>query len=120
MRRTTTRSPSGRNFIGILFGKFLKLMGYLCGAALVLDECQHRNRYLGSPGGRVKRAKGRKGRKVRVPGMNSQSASRPFQGISPSGATACRASRCSSAVQPIPYKMRVIQGNRYWNKGDQS
>src|ERR1700677_4087314 len=47
MRRTTTRSPSGRNFIGFLFPKFLELLDYRQAAALTPYECQCRDRYLG-------------------------------------------------------------------------
>src|SRR2546422_10527156 len=89
MRRTTTRSPSGRNFIGILFRKFLELLDYYHDAALASNECQCRARYLGRWRGAVKTMGPRKRQKggprsapKRGPAdMNSQSALRPFRGI---------------------------------------
>src|ERR1043166_1199948 len=63
MRRTTTRSPSGRNFIGILFLKGLSLLDFEQIAALASDECQCRARYLGTPRGTVKAKEARKAKK---------------------------------------------------------
>src|ERR1700736_1671947 len=84
MRRTTTRSPSGRNFIGILFRKFLKLLDYRQVAALATGECQRRARYLGRPGSPVKPPPPGIGPKIWVSPetpMNRWSVSRPFRGI---------------------------------------
>src|SRR5258708_36243955 len=63
MRRTTTRSPSGRNFIGILFLKGLNFLGFVQVAALASDECQRRARYVRRPGTPVKARRGQKGKK---------------------------------------------------------
>src|ERR1700753_3097264 len=60
MRRTTPRSPSGRNFIGILFPKILELLDYLQVAALGPSECQGRDRYLGRWAGTVKPSRAKK------------------------------------------------------------
>src|SRR5690348_16963241 len=106
MRRTTTRSPSGRNFIGILFFKRLNLLDFEQVAALTFDECQSLRpvfREGGGTGQAPGAGLGRKKCKGRWAADEQSVSFWAFFGyfaLPQQQLTSCR--RCSCAVQPAP------------------